>query len=106
LLAKYDVRDYEKIVNNVFHELCLFDEEGRNRWCYMASLADKVGGVDNKNDISNIIQYLLVDERGFVERDPQNNNNVRITAIGRENCAIDIHLSRSDIQEIRKRLDE
>jgi hypothetical protein len=104
LLAKYDDRDYGTIVNNVFHELYLFDQEGRNRWYDITLLADKVGAA-HKN-VSDIVQYFLIDERRFVERDPQNNNKVRITALGREKSAIDIHLSQSDIQKFLKRLGE
>jgi hypothetical protein len=65
----------------------------------ITSLVNKVGGA-HKN-VSNIVQYFLIDERRFVERHPQNNNEVRLKALGSE-C----YSYQSEIQEIRKRLHE
>lgn len=110
MLAKYDDRDDTIMSNNVFRQLCLLDEEDRRsnrdpRWQNIVSLADQVRAIDNRIDVAYIAEHFLLDERRFIDRDQQN-NNVRLTVLGRENCDKDIGILPSDIQKLRKRLGE
>jgi hypothetical protein len=110
LLAEYDDRDNAIMADHVFHALCKLDEEDRSlgrdpQWHDIVGLAEKVKAIDNRIDVSYISEEMLLDERHFIDRD-LHNANVRLTKLGRENCAKGIDIPPSDIQKLRKHLGE
>jgi hypothetical protein len=88
-------RDCAIIVQNVFSQLCNTDPQSQD----INRLAAEVGAYDNKNDVANIAEHVLL-QHHFIERDPRN-NKVKLTALGRENCAKGIYIPPSDIQKLR-----
>ena len=101
MLPKYEHRDYAAIAEHVFHELCNRDPQ----WQDINTHANKVNAYNNKTDVANIAEQVLLQQLHFIERD-LHNNNVRLTPLGRENCAKGIDIPPSDIQKLRKRLGE
>ena len=106
----YDDRDNATMANHVFHQLCELDEEDRRanrepQWQDIVRLADKVRAFDNRIDVAYLAENTLLDELGYIERNKQN-TDVRLTGLGRENCAKGIDIPPSDIQKLRKRLGE
>jgi len=108
-MTTYDDRDVAIMANVIFHGLCELDEEGRGNneepgWQNIGPLADKVGAIANKVHVAYIAEYAL-QLLGFIERNLQN-TKVRLTGLGRENCAKRIDIPRSDIQRLGDRLGE
>jgi hypothetical protein len=97
LLPKYEDRDYAAIAEHVFHELCNRDPQSQD----INTLANEVNGYNNKTDVANIAEQVLL-QLHFIERDP-GNNNVRLTLQGRKNCGKGIYIPPSDIQKLRMR---
>jgi hypothetical protein len=89
-------RDYAIMANNVFHRLCTTPEE----WHDIKSLAEEVRAFDNEDDVAHIAETVLLDMQ-FIERDPHT-NNVRLTPLGRQNCARGIAIPPSDIQRLKR----
>ena len=97
------LRDIAIMANVVFHGLCELDEEARRKneepgWQNIGPLADKVGAAPNKVHVAYIAEYSL-QLVGFIERNLQN-TKLRLTGLGRENCAKGIDIPRSDIQRL------
>jgi len=83
-IAPYDNYDNTIMTNNLFRRLCTLDEDDRNnnrpsRWHDITTLAKEVRAFTNSTDVAYIT------ETGYIERDI-NNNNVRLTDLGRQNC--------------------
>ena len=60
-MAKYDDRDNAIMANHVFHESCELDKEDRKlgrdpQWQDIVALADKVGAIDDRIDVSYIAE--------------------------------------------------
>jgi hypothetical protein len=75
---------------HIFNELCIRDREDRNAgdppaWNNINELAEHVRAFDNRADVAYLAETTLLDERGFIERDPHN-QNIRLTRLGRQNC--------------------
>jgi len=69
----------------VLCELDLNDRE-HNRspaWHDITILADRLRAYTDRVDV--LVETILQDERGFIERDPKT-TNVRLTQLGRQNC--------------------
>ena len=76
------------MANNIFHVLCELDLNDRehNRspaWHDITILADRLRAYTDRVDV--LVETILQDERGFIERDPKT-TNVRLTQLGRQNC--------------------
>jgi hypothetical protein len=99
----YGKYDDEVIINNIFHELCRRDREDREEagrpaaWNNLTELAEKLRAYDNRIDVAYIAEAGLLDKVHFIERDPAN-GNVRLSALGRENCGRRIHIPPSSSQ--------
>ncbi len=102
-ITPYDERDYAIMANNVFHQLCLIDEGREPGWHDIRQLAENVKAYDNRSDVAYIAEAVLV-EMQYIERDPRT-INVRLTALGRQNCARGIDIPPSDIQKLRRLLE-
>ena len=70
-----------------------------------SGLADEVRAFDNRIDVAYLAENTLLDELGYIERNMQN-TDVRLTRLGRENCARGIEVPPSDIQKLREGLGE
>jgi hypothetical protein len=108
-MATYNEREVRIMANDVFHGLCELDEENRRnneepRWQNIGPLADKVGAVTNKVHVAYLAEYALL-LLGYIELNLQN-PKVRLTGLGRENCAKGINIPESDIQKLRRILGE
>jgi hypothetical protein len=102
--SPYDERDYAIMASHIFNELCIRDREDRDRdnlpaWNDITEFAEHLRAFDNRIDVAYLAETTLLDERGFIERDPRN-QNVRLTRTGRENCerGIDIPLSTNTLR--------
>jgi hypothetical protein len=92
------------MAGHIFNELCILDREDRNAvnppaWHNIDELAERVRAFDNSVDVAYIAETTLLDQRGFIERDPYN-QNVRLTELGRQSCGkgIDIPLSTNTLR--------
>jgi hypothetical protein len=100
----YDDHDDGVIANYIFNELCRRDREDRNNgnepaWHDITVLAQELRAYDNRIDVAYLAEEHLLDRRGFIERDPHN-QNVRLTEHGRQNCdhGIDIPPSTNQLR--------
>jgi hypothetical protein len=98
VLRVYDERDYAIMANNVFHGLCVT----RREWHDIRVLAQEVRAYGNTTHVSYIAEAFLL-EMQFIERDPHT-NKVRLTPLGRQNCARGIEFPPSDIQRLKRLL--
>jgi len=90
MTVPYDERDNAIMANNIFHQLCEMDEEDRRngkdpQWIALTPLAERLLAIDDRIDVAYIAEATLLDELGYMERDPHN-DNVRLTQLGRQNC--------------------
>jgi hypothetical protein len=100
-MAKYDDHDYG-VIGQVFHQLCELDGNRDPQWRKIRPLANEVDAYDKKDDVEYIAEQVLL-ELQFIERHPQN-DTIRLTLRGKQNCARGIEIPPSDIQKLRMRL--
>ena len=98
----YDERDFGIMANNIFHELCELDRNDRENgrppaWHDIGKFAEKLKAYDNDVDVAYITETILDEERRFIERNRQN-NDVRLTDLGRQNCDRGIDIPPSNYQ--------
>jgi hypothetical protein len=99
----YEERDFATMASNVFHRLCELDEEDRRtnsepQWQDIRVLAEEVKAYENFIDVAYIAEDVLL-ERQYIDRDPYT-INVRLTALGRQNCGSGINIPPSEIQKL------
>lgn len=102
LLSAYDERESAIMVSNIFHRLCVLDRGRESGWHEIKALAEELKAFDKMSDVAFLAEEILL-EREFIERDAHS-NNVRLTPLGRQNCAKGIDIPPSDIQRLRNRI--
>lgn len=109
IFETYDPRDYAIVANNIFNRLNVLDEQDKNsgrqpEWHNINALAEEVKAYDSRIDVAYLTEAILHDQLKFIERDPENNKNVRLSELGRQNASKGINIPPSDIQKLMKRL--
>ena len=92
----YNKRDYAIMANKVFHYLCDLDQEDREnkrepKWQDIVEVAATVVIYDNRIDAAYLAETSVLDELRYIERS-QDNINIRLTSLGRENCSEEIDI--------------
>jgi hypothetical protein len=82
------------MVNNVFNQLCT----SRGEWHDVRPLAEQVKAYENRDDVAYVAETVLMNMK-YIRRNPRT-NNVRLTPLGRHNCARGIEIPPSDIQRL------
>jgi hypothetical protein len=86
----YDKQDEVIMANNIFVRLCELDKQDREMgrdasWSDLKDIAQKLKGFHVHEDVRQLAQDILENEKGFIERDPHT-FRVRLTGAGRKNC--------------------
>jgi hypothetical protein len=92
----YNKRDYAIMANKVFHYLCDLDQEDREnnrepKWQDIVEVAATAVIYDNRIDAAYLAETTVLDELRYIERS-QDNINIRLTPLGRENCSKEIDI--------------
>ena len=91
----YNKRDYAIMANKILHYLCDLDQEDREnkkepKWQDVVVAATAVI-YDNRIDAAYLAETTVLDESRYIERS-QDNINIRLTSLGRENCSKEIDM--------------
>ncbi|HZA71198.1 MAG TPA: hypothetical protein VE548_16000 [Nitrososphaeraceae archaeon] len=86
----YSETDYTIIANNIYYRLCILDKEDieaglEPAWHDLKELMNEMDGYSNKTDVWYLADYILHDERKFIDRNKLD-FTVRLTPRGREHC--------------------
>lgn len=90
----YNERDYAIMANKVFHYLCDLDQEDREnnrepKWQDIVEVAATAVIYDNSIDAAYPAETTVLDKLGYIERG-QDNIDIRLTLLGRQNCSKEI----------------
>lgn len=86
----YDQQDEETISNNIFQRLCELDKQDREAsrepgWYDLKDIAANLKGFHIREDVRQLAEDILENEKGFIKRDPHS-FKVILTTLGRQNC--------------------